>query len=992
MCSTLEQGKSACLSSAAPVLDEMKLLAEAQCKTGAKNVIHSELWHACAGPLVSLPPPGSLVYYFPQGHSEQVTATTRRTANSHIPNYPNLPSQLMCQVHNVTLHADKDTDEIYAQMTLQPVNSESDILPIPDLGLTRSKHPTDFFCKNLTASDTSTHGGFSVPRRAAEKLFPQLDYSVQPPNQELTVRDLHDNLWTFRHIYRGQPKRHLLTTGWSLFVGTKRLKAGDAVLFIRDEKSQLLLGVRRANRQQSALPSSVLSTDSMHIGVLAAAAHAAANRSPFTVYYNPRACPSDFIIPLAKYNKAAYTQVSVGMRFGMMFETEESTKRRYMGTIVGINDYDPLRWPNSKWRNLQVEWDEYGCGERPERVSLFEIEMPESLFVFPSPSVNPKRQCLPGCSMPGTESIGFQNMTSRSVENMYGSVDHLVSGLAMKFLNHFQNSNVSGQLECLQPLYGSTVHDIKCNFISRSYPAILPTSSAIQYPLKQKDVLGNLEMQKELHLPLQNAHLENRSSQSCRLPRGADLVCASGVHVASQEQCEEESNSGLNCVDRNEKNEASVPAENQDEEYHSMKRQLSDQSLTDHLECRNGENSSDPLNHENFFSKIIDSQGLQHDKCSDLQQIKQHLDPVVMSTNQESSCSPDNSDPVSKPPLQGCMSHFLDNADWMFQPSYYQDFSGIQHSLTTDDRPDALFLSASENITNSSADISSIVNPRAFDPHETFQSPYLSDLHTLQCLPNSVQEFLGSPELNPLSFISSEDQNVAVQASNKCGRKGLSEKSNDQSETFSNLHFEDGDRGFLVGPSAQATTTLEDFDLGEYSKFNVPFQSLACDFVSQEMQSQITSTSFAESQVISLHENFDHSGGISSCSIDASDYDWSRDTKKQVSQPPLRTFTKVQKLGSVGRSIDVTRFRDYRELKSAIAFMFGLEGKLDDSSCSEWKLVYVDYENDVLLVGDDPWEEFINCVRCIRILSPSEVQQMSQDGLQLMNGFVQLGQ
>lgn len=64
----------------------------------------------------------------------------------------------------------------------------------------------------------------------------------------------------------------------------------------------------------------------------------------------------------------------------------------------------------------------------------------------------------------------------------------------------------------------------------------------------------------------------------------------------------------------------------------------------------------------------------------------------------------------------------------------------------------------------------------------------------------------------------------------------------------------------------------------------------------------------------------------------------------------------VQKLGSVGRSIDVTRFRDYRELKSAIAFMFGLEGKLDDSSCSEWKLVYVDYENDVLLVGDDPWE------------------------------------
>lgn len=37
-----------------------------------------------------------------------------------------------------------------------------------------SKQPTNYFCKTLTASDTSTHGGFSVPRRAAEKVFPSL--------------------------------------------------------------------------------------------------------------------------------------------------------------------------------------------------------------------------------------------------------------------------------------------------------------------------------------------------------------------------------------------------------------------------------------------------------------------------------------------------------------------------------------------------------------------------------------------------------------------------------------------------------------------------------------------------------------------------------------------------------------------------------------------------------------------------------------------------
>lgn len=58
----------------------------------------------------------------------------------------------------------------------------------------------------------------------------------------------------------------------------------------RNEKNQLLLGIRRANRPQTVMPSSVLSSDSMHIGLLAAAAHAAATNSCFTVFYNPRLC------------------------------------------------------------------------------------------------------------------------------------------------------------------------------------------------------------------------------------------------------------------------------------------------------------------------------------------------------------------------------------------------------------------------------------------------------------------------------------------------------------------------------------------------------------------------------------------------------------------------------------------------------------------------------------------------------------------------------
>nr|CAD1839352.1 unnamed protein product [Ananas comosus var. bracteatus] len=63
-------------------------------------------------------------------------------------------------------------------------------LPI-EMGIV-SKQPTNYFCKTLTGNDTSTHGGFFVPRRAAEKVFPPLDFTQQPPAQELIARDLHD--------------------------------------------------------------------------------------------------------------------------------------------------------------------------------------------------------------------------------------------------------------------------------------------------------------------------------------------------------------------------------------------------------------------------------------------------------------------------------------------------------------------------------------------------------------------------------------------------------------------------------------------------------------------------------------------------------------------------------------------------------------------------------------------------------------------------------
>nr|QBC17815.1 auxin response factor 16-like isoform X1 [Cymbidium ensifolium] len=440
---------------------------------GERKSINSELWHACAGPLVSLPTAGSQVVYFPQGHIEQVAASMQKEMDA-IPNYLSLPSKLICVLHNVTLHADTETDEVFAQMTLQPVDKflqkyDREALMASEMGLEQNKQPTEFFCKTLTASDTSTHGGFSVPRRAAEKIFPHLDFTLQPPAQELVAKDLHDISWTFRHIYRGQPKRHLLTTSWSVFVSTKRLLAGDSVLFIRDEKSELLLGIRRANRQQPALSSSVLSSDSMHIGILAAAAHAAANSSPFTIFYNPRASPAEFVIPLAKYTKALYTQVSLGMRFRMMFETEECGVRRYMGTITGISDFDPVRWKDSQWRNIQVGWDESTAADRPTRVSLWEIEPVATPFYICPPFFRPKFPKQPG--MPDDEAEA-ENTFKGAIPclgddfGIKGTQSQLFPGLSLvQWMTMQQNSRLNSSTS--QPTYvpsmAASIPDSICN-------------------------------------------------------------------------------------------------------------------------------------------------------------------------------------------------------------------------------------------------------------------------------------------------------------------------------------------------------------------------------------------------------------------------------------------------------------------------------------------------------------------------------------------------
>lgn len=42
------------------------------CVADADIALYKDLWRACAGPLVTVPRENELVFYFPQGHIEQV--------------------------------------------------------------------------------------------------------------------------------------------------------------------------------------------------------------------------------------------------------------------------------------------------------------------------------------------------------------------------------------------------------------------------------------------------------------------------------------------------------------------------------------------------------------------------------------------------------------------------------------------------------------------------------------------------------------------------------------------------------------------------------------------------------------------------------------------------------------------------------------------------------------------------------------------------------
>lgn len=186
----------------------------------SEKCLDSQLWHACAGTMVQMPALNSLVYYFPQGHAEHAQGYV------DFGGCPRIPPYALCRVSGIRYMADAETDEVFAKMNLVPVRPNEmgygrEDGDVPGSNGSEVPEKPASFAKTLTQSDANNGGGFSVPRYCAETIFPRLDYSADPPVQTVLAKDVHGEIWKFRHIYRGTPRRHLLTTGWSNFVNQK---------------------------------------------------------------------------------------------------------------------------------------------------------------------------------------------------------------------------------------------------------------------------------------------------------------------------------------------------------------------------------------------------------------------------------------------------------------------------------------------------------------------------------------------------------------------------------------------------------------------------------------------------------------------------------------------------------------------------------------------------------------------------------------------------
>ncbi|KAJ0241479.1 Auxin response factor 17 [Hirschfeldia incana] len=369
--------------------------------SAVRREIDPKIWRACAGASVQIPSLFSRVYYFPQGHVEHCCPSSTFISSP-------VASPIPCIVSSINLLADPVTDEVFAHLSLHPVAPDH-FPPHPPTRFDEDESESDkvvTFAKVLTASDANNGGGFSVPRYCADSVFPPLDFQADPPVQKLFITDVNGVVWDFRHIYRGTPRRHLLTTGWSKFVNSKKLICGDSVVFMRKSVHELFIGVRRAPSSNKSggggggggsyygggggtgdeyfagYPYGGVKKEDggekkwfrrdgngkLTVEAVTEAIGKASQGLPFEVVYYPTAGWSDFVVRAEDVEASVSVYWAPGTRVKMAMETEDSSRITWFQGVVSASFQET-------WKQLQITWDEPEILQNLKRVNPWQVEV-----------------------------------------------------------------------------------------------------------------------------------------------------------------------------------------------------------------------------------------------------------------------------------------------------------------------------------------------------------------------------------------------------------------------------------------------------------------------------------------------------------------------------------------------------------------------------------------------------------------------------------------
>ncbi|KAI3956808.1 hypothetical protein MKW92_035091 [Papaver armeniacum] len=98
------------------------------------------------------------------------------------------------------------------------------------------------FQKELTPSDVGKLNRLVIPKRFAEKYFPEVSKEEKHPGViddiQLSFFDREMKSWKFRYCYWRSSQSYVFTRGWNRFVKDRKLEAKDMVTFYKCRKEQ----------------------------------------------------------------------------------------------------------------------------------------------------------------------------------------------------------------------------------------------------------------------------------------------------------------------------------------------------------------------------------------------------------------------------------------------------------------------------------------------------------------------------------------------------------------------------------------------------------------------------------------------------------------------------------------------------------------------------------------------------------------------------------